>query len=152
MTDMGFTMMRLHSYEEFQIWLAKEVEVREEMEVMIGAELDLDETSLDVLEAFLLRRYRKPDDAVRLSERGVLDAAARHIGLVMLLTIEGVWWDIDLENEDSVYYRLPIIRLPDGGTECPLAMATASLDRRTGDYIRTQVENYKEEYNTASDE
>ena len=42
---MDLDVMRLHSREEFQIWLAKEVEVREELEDMIGSEhhiLDLD--------------------------------------------------------------------------------------------------------------
>lgn len=144
--------MRIHSYEEFQTWLAKEVEVRDELESLIGVELGLDEQSLDTLEAFLLRRYSTPDDALRLDQRGVLDAVARHIGLVMLLNINGTKWDINLDNDNAVYYRLPVIRFADGSTDCPLTLATASLDRRTGDYIRTVVENNEELYNTATDE
>ena len=144
---MGLEVMRLHSRQEFETWLANEVEVRDELEAMIGAELGLDEMSLDRLEAFLLDRYRHPDEALRLNERGVLDAAARHIGLVLMLNIDDVSWDIDLEHEDNVYYRLPIIRFSDGAEECPVTMATAALDRRTGNYLRTVVENYKEDYN-----
>jgi hypothetical protein len=152
MTDMSFEMMRLHSYEDFQLWLAKDLEARQELEAMIGVELGVDERSLDTLEAFLLGRYRNPDEALRLSERGVLDAAARHIGLVMLLNIDGAEWAIDLVNEDSAYYQLPIIRFPDEAEECPLTLATAALDRRSGDYLRTVVENYEEIYNSATDE
>ena len=152
MTGMGLTAMRIHSYEEFQTWLAKEVEVRDELESLIGVELGLDEQSLDTLEAFLLRRYSTPDDALRLDQRGVLDAVARHIGLVMLLNINGTKWDINLDNDNAVYYRLPVIRFADGSTDCPPTLATASLDRRTGDYIRTVVENNEELYNTATDE
>ena len=71
--------MRRHSREEFQTWLAKDEEVRDELERMVGAEFGIDESSLDSLEAFLLARYRHPDEALQLNERGVLDAAARHI-------------------------------------------------------------------------
>ena len=152
MVNMGLEVMRLHSRQEFQTWLANDLEVRDELEAMIGVELGIDERSLDTLEAFLLDRYHNPDEALRLNERGVLDAAARHIGLVMVLNIDGASWDIDLENEDNIYYRLPIIRLPDEAEECPLTMATAALDRCTGNYLRTVVENYEEDYNTATDE
>jgi hypothetical protein len=148
---MDLEVMRLHSREEFQTWLAKDEEVRDELERLVGEELGPDEPSLDALEAFLLERYRNPDEALRLNERGVLDAAARHIGLVMLLSVDGASWDIDLENEQNVYYRLPIIKLSDGAEECPLSLATAALDRRVGDYLRTIVEGYEEDYNTAAE-
>src|SRR5262249_24430626 len=87
-----------------------------------------------------------------LDERGVIDAAGRHIGLVFLLNVDGANWAINLENEDRAFYGLPIIRFSNGDEECPLAMATASLDRRTGDYLRTVVENYEAEFNTAAEE
>jgi hypothetical protein len=151
MTGMGLDVMRLHSREEFQIWLANDLEVRDELAAMMGVELGVDTASLDTLEAFLLDRYRGPDDALRLDQRGVLDAAARHIGLVMLLNVDGAEWAIELDNENNAYYRLPIIRIDDGAEECPLALATAALDRRSGDYLRTVVENYQEEYNTAGE-
>jgi hypothetical protein len=149
---MGLEIMRLHSREEFQTWLAKDEEVRDELERMVGAEFGIDESSLDSLEAFLLARYRHPDEALQLNERGVLDAAARHIGLVMVLAVEGASWTIDLENENNVYYRLPIIKLPDDAEECPLSLATAALDRRTGDYLRTVVEGYEEDYPNPNEE
>ncbi len=147
MADMGIGAMRLHSYQEFQTWLAKDLEVRVELEAMIGDVLGIDELSLDALEAFLLARYGAPGDVYQLTERGVLDAAGRHIGLVMLFKVDGAKWGIDLENENNAYYRLPIIKLPDGAEECPLTLATASIDRRTGTYLRTVVENYAEDYN-----
>lgn len=151
MNAMGLEVMRLHSRQEFQTWLAKEAEVRDELEAMMHVELGVDVQSLDTLEAFLLGRYRDPDEALRLGEREMLDAAARHIGLVMVLNIEGAKWAIDLADQDSLYYRLPIIRLPDDAEECPLTLATASLDRRTGDYLRTVVTSYEEDYNKPGD-
>jgi hypothetical protein len=151
MTTMGLERMRLHSAQEFQAWLANDVEVRDELAGVIGQELGIDEKSLDELEAFLLRRYRDPGEALTLNNRAVLDAAARHIGLVMLLNVEGTSWAIDLKDEKNVYYRLPVIQLPDGADECPVTMATAALDRRTGEYLRTVVENYEEDYNTPTE-
>jgi hypothetical protein len=148
MGNTGIEVMRLHSREEFQTWLANDLEVREELYEMIGSELDTDETSLDELEDFLLKRFPNPDAALSLNERGVVDAAARHIGLIFLLNVDGAEWAIDLENEVNVYYRLPIIKLSDGAEACPLTLATASLDRRTGSYLRNVVANYAEDYNT----
>lgn len=152
MTAMGLNMMRLHSREDFEIWLANEFEVREELYAMMGGDPGIDEASLDTLEAFLLSRYKNINEALRLDQRNVLDAAARHIGLVMVLSIDGAKWQIDLDNQDSVYYRLPIIRFSDGVEECPLTMATAALDRRTSEFLRTAVERYQEDYNTEADE
>jgi hypothetical protein len=148
MGAMGLETMRLHSYDEFQTWLAKEVEVRDELEALMGTELGVDEGSLDELEAFVLRRWQTPDEALRLEQRGVLDAAARHVGLLMVLTIDGAQWDIDLDDADSVYYRLPVIRFSDGSTDCPITAVTAALDRRAGDFLRTLVEANQELYNS----
>ena len=150
MSNTGIEVMRFHSRQEFQTWLARDLEVRDELYEIIGEELDTDEESLDKLEAFLLNRYHHPDDALKLTERAVLDGAARHIGIVMLFNVDGAEWAIDLEDESNVYYRLPIIRLSDGAEACPLTLATASLDRRTGTYLRTVIENYEEDYNTGT--
>jgi hypothetical protein len=149
---MSLEKMRVHSAAELQTWLAGEAEVREELEALMGLELGVDEHSLDTLEAFLLRRYRTPDEALTLDQRGVLDAAARHVGLVMVLGIGGARWDVILDDPDHVYYRLPVVRLPDGSTDCPLTAVTAALDRRTGTYLRELVEGYAELYDNDADE
>ncbi|MBZ5715757.1 hypothetical protein [Nannocystis pusilla] len=134
--------MRLRSKQDFQLWLARDVEVRDELRELMGADLGVDLESLDALESFLLARYRDPGAIQKLGAREVLDAAARHVGLVMLLALDGAAWAIDLEDADNVYYRLPVIRLADGAEECPLTMVTAALDRRTGDYLRGVVDSY----------
>ena len=145
MAKTGLYTMRLHSYEEFQTWVAKDLEVREELYAIMGKDLGADVESLDELEAFLLARYRDPDEALRLDQRGILDAAVRHVELVMILNIEGAQWAIDLDTEDSAFYRLPVIRLKDDADVCPLTMVTTALDRRTGHFLRTVVENNLED-------
>jgi hypothetical protein len=147
MTGTGLDAMRLHSRLEFETWLANDLEVRDELAELMGGDPGIGFASLDTLEAFLLRRYQAPEDALRLDQRGVLDAAARHAGLVMILGIDGAAWDINLTDEDDVYYRLPVVQIADGPAECPLSLVTAALDRRTGDYLRTVEQNLADEYN-----
>lgn len=147
MTGTGLDVMRLHSRQEFQTWLANDLEVRDELAELMGGDPGTGFASLDTLEAFLLRRYQAPEDALRLDQRGVLDAAARHVGLVMILGIDGAAWKINLTDDDDVYYRLPVVQIADGPAECPLSLVTAALDRRTGDYLRTVGQNLAEEYN-----
>lgn len=151
MTDRGLDAMRVHSREAFEAWLAGDLEAREELYELIGADPGVGVDSLDKVEAFLLRRYDGPEAALRLDERGVLDAAARHVGLVMVLGIDDATWDIDLTDADDVYYRLPVVRIADGAVECPLSLGTAALDRRTGDYLRTVVQNLADMYNQPDD-
>jgi len=135
--------LRLHSREAFQTWLASDLEIRDELEAEIAAKLGVDRASLDVLESFLLARYRTQRQILKLGERAILDAAARHVGLIMVLTLDDAAWDIELDDEDNAYYRLPIIRLADGAEECPLTMVTAALDRRKLGYLRGIVDSYE---------
>ena len=139
MTEPGLDGLRLHSQVEFQTWLARDLEVRDELAELMGADPGIGLKSLDAVEAFLLRRYAGPDDVLRLDQRGVLDAAARHVGLVMVLGIDGAAWEIDLTDPSDAYYRLPVVGLADGSVECPLSLVTAALDRRNRNYLHTIV-------------
>lgn len=148
MPEIGLELMRLHSREEFQSWLARELEVRDELYQMIGANLGVDERSLDELEAFLVHRYRDAGAALCLDQRAVLDAASRHIGLVVLLHVDSTAWTIDLEDRRVAHYRLPIICFGDGTVACPLTLATAALERRTRRSLRAALDGYVTAYNT----
>lgn len=144
---MNLAAMRMHSREEFQTWLAQDLDVREELYATIGKELNVDVPSLDELEAWLLSRYDDPDAILTLDQRGIADAAARHVGRVIVLNVDNAVWEIDLENESNVWYRLPVVRMSDGYDDCPLALVVASLDRRTGNFLRDHVEKLQEDYN-----
>jgi hypothetical protein len=148
MSPVNLAHFRLHSREEFQTWLALDLDVRDELYAFIGRELDVDVASLDELETFLLDRYPAPEAITALDQRGIADAAARHVGRVLILNVDDAVWEIDLDNADNVYYRLPITTFLGGEQECPLTMVLACLDRRTGNYLRTLVENYQEDYNS----
>lgn len=138
-----FRALQLHSREAFQRWLAGEGEARAALDALIGAKLGADEDSLDALEAFLLKRYAGPEKLLAPAQRETLDAAARHVGRVLLSAADGAQWAIDLDDPDNAYYRLPIVRFDDDAEECPLSMVTAALDRRSGRYLRGVVEAYR---------
>lgn len=148
MPEIGLELMRLHSREEFQSWLARELEVRDELYQMIGVELGVDERSLDDLEEFLVGRYGDARAALRLDQRGVLDAASRHIGLVVLLHVDCTTWTIDLDDRRAAHYRLPIICFADGAVACPLALATSAIERRTRRSLRAALAGWQADYNT----
>ncbi|MGW3660089.1 hypothetical protein ACWD6R_32590 [Streptomyces sp. NPDC005151] len=144
---MNLAAMRMHSREEFQTWLAQDLDVRDEFYAMIGKELDVDLPSLDELEAWLLKRYDNPDAILTFDQRGIADAAARHVGRVIVLNVDDAVWEIDLDDESSVWYRLPVVRMSDGYDDCPLALVVASLDRRIGNFLRDHAEKLQEDYN-----
>jgi hypothetical protein len=139
MSEPSLDSMRLSTRDEFERWLTQEVEVRDELAALMGQDPGLDVDSLGPLERFLLDRWATPADALKLDQRPVLDAAARQVGLVMILAADDAAWDIDLDDPDDVYYRLPVVRLSDGSAECPLSLVSAALDRRTGHYLRDVV-------------
>ena len=56
--------------------------------------------------------------------------------------------EINLDDEKSLYYRLPVVRFADGTEECPLTMVTTCVDRREGTFLRELTEVYQEDYNT----
>jgi hypothetical protein len=105
--------------------------------------LDYSPASLDVLEKWLLENYDTPQQLIAPGQTVNLDGAARYIGETYRKTLGG-YWDIELKNPKDVYFGVPIIT----GFEAkptpaaPLYMATAAMDRRTGNYIRTALENY----------
>lgn len=138
-----FQAFEFTTREDFQVWLASDVEARDDLYAMMPGDPGRDMASLDALEAFLLARYDDPEQALKAAEQEVLDGAARHIGLVMVLALGEASWSIDLEDADHVYYRLPVVRLESGVRECPLSLATAALDRRQPGWLRGVVQGYE---------
>lgn len=144
MASRGFNALKVHSHEDFQLWLVHDVEARDELYELLGGNPGIELESLDRIESYLLSKYRSPTKILAIGERAILDAAARHVGLVMLLAIEGAEWAVDLDD-DNVYSRLPIIRIDGGAEECPLSMLTAALNRRKPGYLRGVAESYLDE-------
>jgi truncated hemoglobin YjbI len=134
--------------DDFQYWLAHMDDALEEFFETLPAHvrdrLDYSIDSLDVLEAWLLERYPNPEAALQKSETLRLDGAARYIGETFCKTIGGYWW---VDPKGEIMRGMPLIidcRTGKGGM-CPVTMATASTDRRCGDFsssiLRKQLES-----------
>jgi hypothetical protein len=140
----------LHSNDELQTWVARIEDVCEELdELMIEAgekPLTVDLASLDRVERFLLERYPTLDAALTLHERGVVDAASRHVGRFIQVATNGSKWALNLDDPDEVHYRLPVVQFNDGTNESPLTMITTSLSRRTGTFMRGLAKVIIEDY------
>ena len=101
------------------------------------SKLDFSLNSLDIVEAWILGRYSDTDLMLPESESQTVNRLACYIGETML-RLKGGRWELQL-NPDDVFYGVPVIARPDGDVECPLSLATASADRRTGDFLRSVV-------------
>lgn len=124
--------------DDFQRWLSNMNYVLEDFFARfppdIQKTLDYSVESLDVLEAWLLERYPNPKAAISEPDPMIFDGAARYIGETYRKTIGGYWW---VDYEDFTMNGLPQITgsRSGPGAACPLAMATASTDRRRGDFL-----------------
>jgi len=105
--------------------------------------LDYSPASLDTLETWILEKYPDTQEMLKTDQLELVDGAARYIGETFRKCIGG-YWDIRLDDPKYVYYGLPILTgFRNSSTpECPLTLATAAADRRTGSYIRNVLEDY----------
>lgn len=77
------------------------------------------------------------------SESLFLDGLARYIGETFRRAIGGKW-EIRLDDPKYVFYDVPQLTgfSPTPTPVCPSGLATASADRRSGQFIRGVLENH----------
>ncbi len=129
--------------DDFNFWVADMDDALERFFKLlpgsIRSKLDSSPGSLDTLESWILNRYHSKDVMLRPDESRIVDGIARYIGETFRTNVGG-HWSINLENPKAAFFGIPVLvgyRTP----ICPLALATASADRRTGRVIRTVLEN-----------
>lgn len=129
------------SQDEFELWL---FEMDDELEAFISEtaaeisnKLDFSEESLDILEDWMLSRYKTADALMEDSQKTVLDRIARYIGETIRKKY-GLIWKIELQRPDDVYYGLPVMTDQKGKNnyECPHSLATATVGRQKKGYLR----------------
>ena len=131
--------------DDFDAWLTAMDDVIDEfltgLPEDVRVRLDYSPESLDVLEAWLLHNYESPA-ALQAADAAMLDGPARYLGETMRRNLGGKW-TINLERPDVVFFGLPILTDVRGATApmSPYSLTTAALDRRTGKYLRTILEN-----------
>ena len=137
----------IDSREEFEHWLAAMDDNLDDflssLPREVRAQLDYTPGSLDVIEEWILKTYPDTYSMLPMDQSKTVNGLACYIGETYRKTRGGTW-DIRLDDPDYVYHGLPIIvpANPNGVAECPLSVATASADRRTGKFIRSLLENW----------
>lgn len=102
----------------------------------IKDKLDFSPSSLSTLEAWILDEYPSIQAMLVSNQSRQVDGVARYIGETFRKSLGG-HWDIHLDEPKFAYFGVPILT---GYEEkptpiCPLTLATASAERRTGKYL-----------------
>jgi hypothetical protein len=129
--------------EKFEAWIIDMPDALErfasELPESISGRLDYSPAATEVLEGWLLSSFASIEQYKRESTTTVFDGCARYIGETFRRNLGGEW---ELcTRERSPYYLRPV--LIGAGTKaetCPHSLVTASLDRRTGRFIRLVLE------------
>jgi hypothetical protein len=141
-------MAEMSTGEQFQYWLAHMDDAIEAflrtLPPALRKQLDGEPASLDKLEGWLLSRYPTVADTKPPTEARTLDGASRYVGEIFRRVTDSKWTTED-RDQKFAFYGLPILK---GGKlsrmpACPLTMVTASIDRRTGQYLSTIVSNFQ---------
>ncbi len=134
------------SQDDFEMWL---FEMDDQLEAFfsenvpaIADKLDFSESSLDVLEEWMLSKYSSVDALMDPSQKTVLDRLARYIGETTRKKYN-LKWKIELKNPDDAYFGLPVMTDEKGkrNYECPHSVTTATVDRQEPGYLRMVFES-----------
>lgn len=135
----------VYTQENFQEWIFfisdKMEYFTEEFAKENNLKLDYSIESLDEVEKWLLDHFSTIDSLKNNSK--LLDLLTIYIGETFRKQIGGKWY-MDLENKDNAYYHIPVLTSPDYKGikyKSPLTYATASIDRKKGNYISTILKN-----------
>jgi hypothetical protein len=136
----------LTNREDFEFWLFDMDDALERflaaLPPSVRTQLDGSPQSLDALEGWILERYPSTEAMLKPDQSRIVDGAARYIGETYRRVIGGRW-DIQFHDPKMAFFATPILTdYEERSTPMsPLALATASADRRTGNFLRTVLEN-----------
>ena len=126
-------------YEQFQYWLSHMDDALDDFISSLPGEvsikMDFSPESLSILETWWLAQFDDVYKALEPESKLIVDGVSRYIGETFRRSIGGIW-DISYEDPKNVYYGLPVITkyMEPSTPICPMALSTACLDRRTGDF------------------
>ncbi len=132
--------------DQFQMWLMDMSDAIERFQLSLPSELqgkfDYSPESLEALEGLALAKYPNVEEAKKPSEATTVDGMARYVGQVFRKRLGGKWM-IDYSDRKNAFYGLPQLSGMAGQKVqlCPLTLVTASLDRRTGKFLRQVFDN-----------
>lgn len=113
-------------------------------------ELDYSVGSLSALEAELLSKFQSIEDIRQDTFLFYHNAAAIYLGETARKACGGKW-TINFDDEDFVFFGVPILELKGANSPvCPMALITAVLDRRRGDYMEGLVRRWEGKANLST--
>lgn len=132
--------------ENFQQWLFLMDDTLDEIKRIFkndkNVSLDFSPNSLDNVENWILDNFESKEDLLMEKNKHFLNMLAVYIGETFRKNIGGKW-KLDLSNEKSAYYKLPILT-DSPNINSPIAphtLATACISRGKGNYISTILNN-----------
>lgn len=143
------------SRDDFEFWLLDMDDQLESFALAVPAnlraKLDYSPRSLDELERWLIDRYSSHTDLLKPEAALILDGASRYIGEVFRKRIGGRW-DIRLDDPKYAYYAMPQLTgfAAKSTPICPVSLTTASINRRTGNYLHGILNNMEKRYSPLS--
>ena len=131
----------LSNRDDFEYWLSNiDEEIDFLLEIVpkeINSELDFSVNSLEVLESWILKKYKSTEQMLMKTQTKRVNSIACYIGETFRKNIGGKW-DIKLEDKKFVFFGIPILTnfLQESSPFCPLALATTTADRTTGSFLK----------------
>jgi hypothetical protein len=129
--------------DQFQLWLVDMNDAierfRKSVPPDLAARLDFPPGPLCDAEGHALAKYPTAGDIKQPSEAAVVDGVARYGGEVFRKQLGGKRL-IDFTDKTNVFHGLAQLAGMAGQETqtCPLTLVTASMDRRTGKFMRTR--------------
>ena len=131
--------------DDFEEWLFSLPDKQQEFKILFfdktGIKLDNSTSALDDIEAWILDSFDTKEELLKEGHKYLLDLIVSYIGGIFRENLNAKW-DIDLENKENAYYRLPIIM--DDSMSVPVSphtLVTASIGRKKGNFISTVFKN-----------
>ncbi|MGS2741227.1 hypothetical protein [Sinomicrobium sp. M5D2P17] len=132
--------------ENFQEWLFVMDDTLDEFKNIFkkeeNVELDFSPASLDTVEQWILKNYDTKEELLKQVNKPVLNMLAVYVGETFRKNIGGKW-ELDIENEKSAYFQLPILTDSPkiSSPIAPHTLVTACISRNKGNYISTILRN-----------
>ncbi len=127
--------------ERFQYWLFKMDDILESFISKFEKEnliLDYSIESLNLLEGLILKSFNDIEEIKKEKHSYFYDELVRYVGETFRKNLGGVW-KLDIKDENSAYYNLPIL---DYATPiCPHKLVTACIARKNGTFLSTILTN-----------
>lgn len=136
-------MCSLKNEQEFNEWLSNIPDNIQNLVTSLPSSLRINLENYDIeatreLSEWVLQNVSDINEIKKNSK--LWGEIASYFGEVFIRMLDGRW-DIELEDEDNVFYRKPVIFTKNSGPFSPFSLVTALLARKNSSFIPTIIKN-----------